>query len=401
MRNAFLLGTIGFVAAAFMLSACSAESMKGEMEDRLLVSYSIDRSSYATEVDTTPSEVSLSIGEALVIEATVVMPDAIDLCEISASPINLSETSGQTASLLLGAQDFNLVEQSLYEPDWWKYGKQEGRYYESKAGASLFVGFDSLLYQTQSFRERYEGIDYGMPSTSLLSPYEEGELQGFSSSDALEQAQSILTAIGVDNFILANYYAMPSDAMQEKKDAYVDEMISMLKSMDDYESGTYAEEEARLSRLKEVLYEEQDELYAFYFGLTARGASIAMPTNGMRYNMISAGEESVGKVYAQVYMGRDGVEFVHVPIAMKAGESEGSSSLEVLALDDALNALVEKYSSVKSSDPVMVDKIALEYCAMPDSRSESGVVLVPCWVFRNAGDSDFAVRVNALTGVVS
>jgi len=49
---------------------------------------------------------------------------------------------------------------------------------------------------------------------------------------------------------------------------------------------------------------------------------------------------------------------------------------------------------------VEIDRIALEYCAVPQLDSETGATLVPAWVFRNAGDPDYGFRVNALTAEV-
>jgi hypothetical protein len=383
----------------FAFGGCLPERIDGVQHSVETFDFGINDSNYAAMRSTTPHHVSEKIGSAITIDADVAMPDEMPSKCYNALPALTEKQLEDVRPFLSGghALDGPFIAKCDFE-NWKMTGLNEVRY-SDKDTAEILIGCDSVGFVAQGFVDRFDGVDYGMLNSKLLAPYDQGELQGFSSDEAKQLVVDMLTVFGLDDLASMQVYAMTAENMQAAKNQYVAQMVEAYQELDDYQEGAYAADMENLAQMAKVKYDSKDEMYSVHVQFASNGIPLNTTDYGNRFG-VSGDVAAVGQSYLHAYVGTEGIRLIDSMNIFQLGSSYESGEGGIVPLDKALNVLAKRYGSVVDSDTAHVDKISLEYCALPDSKSETGVVLVPAWVFRNADDPDYGIRINALTAEV-
>lgn len=387
---------------ALPLFGCAPERIDGAAESLRLVDYDIDTSSYEAMRATTPERVTETIGSSLKIDARVVLPAQPPETALNAELYGFAGCADAIAHVLMGESSagYRTVmddkDSVLHDG-----GPQEDVYYEMPDGAILRVGPYDMGFSDATFDDRYIGTGADAPQTDSLPPFAQEELTGFSSESAMNQVWELLEAMGFGEDDVASMvaYALPASKMQAAKDEYVLDGFSCYEGIEDDEEGLTAQLIAELKEFDAIEYGQEDEMYSVHVRFNVNGTPLSSVSYGSRY-CNSADFDSVGGCYLRAYVGREGIRNVSADSIFKGGSAIDGDGTSLIALDEAVNALGKRYGSVASAKLAATDSIALEYCPIPVTKSETGVVLAPAWVFRSAEDPDYGIRINALTGEV-
>lgn len=397
--NALRISLSSALALALLFAvSCAPERIDGVAPDKDRIDYHIDSTSYESMCSSTPKRISESIGSAITIDAKVDLPSSLPPTSLSAESRRIDKRAEKVAKVLLGNAPYATESFQSDDTRWNDKEDMTDRYFETE-DAILYVGPDSIFYQRKNFEERYVGTGADAPVTESVAPFKEEELEGFSSQEAIAHVEEILNAIGIQDIASINAYALHAMQMQEIKDAYVAEMGDSFPESEGGDDANTSDEGRMGQELSASAYTNEDEMYSVHVQLAIGSVPLEASTFGMRYNM-SASYECLEPCYLRAYVGREGVRFLTSSNLFNGGSGCETGSEVIVTLDEALNALAQKYGSIVSSESMRVNRVALEYCPVFDGTSETGIVLVPAWIFRNADDPDYAIRVNALTAEV-
>ena len=397
--NALRISLSSVLTLALLLAvSCAPERIDGVALNTNRIDHHIDSTSYESMRSSTPKRISESIGSAIEIDAEVDFPSSLSPTALNAESRRIDKQAERVTKVLLG--DASYATESFQSDDtrWNDKEDMTDRYFETK-DAILYVGPDSIFYQQKNFEERYVGTGADAPVTESVAPFKKEELEGFSSEEAIARVKEILDAVGIQDIASINAYALHATQMQEIRDAYVAEMGDSLSGSEGGDDANMGNEGRMGQEMPASAYTNEDEMYSVHVQLAIGSVPLEASTYGMRYNM-SASYDCLEPCYLRAYVGREGVRFLTSSNLFTGGTACEIGSEVIVSLDEALNALVQKYGSIASAEPMRVNRVALEYCPIFDGTSETGIVLVPAWIFRNADDPDYAIRVNALTAEV-
>lgn len=383
------------------VAGCAPERIDGAADSLHLVDYGIDGSSYAAMRNTTPNYVSETLGSSLKIEAQVVLPEKAPTTSLSAVAYGFADRADAIAEVLMGKGLESAEVASKEEISFDGSGHAEEVLYEMPDGASTFVGASEISFHDATFPDRYVGTGADAPESDCIAPFEQEELDGFSSQSAMQWVWDLIFAMGLKEDDVASVvaYALPASKMEVAKDDYVSTRLGDYQDMDEDPEGLVSQAIEEIKALDAIEYGPEDEMYSIHVHFNVNGVPLASSSDGTRYYN-SLGNDSILGCYLRAYVGEEGIRWVTGQSLFRGGSDIGGSDNAVIPLDEAVNALAKRYGSVAFTEPVEIDRIALEYCAVPQLDSETGATLVPAWVFRNAGDPDYGFRVNALTAEV-
>ncbi|EOS51162.1 hypothetical protein [Adlercreutzia caecimuris] len=394
-KNRGVAIVVGLCLIPSMLSGCLSESIDGSVVAAPSFEYGIDTTTYDSMRSTTPHHINETVADAIFVDAEVILPEAIGVAVYNAEPALLGVQDRAFRAFFPEEQPDEVPADSLY----WKYDDLTDLQYEEDGGDGILVGCDSVGFSVGDFVERYDAIDFNMPDGALLAPYAQEELVQFSSQEAVEHAQALLRSFGINEVSSIEVYALSAGSMQQVKEDYVLSMQRSYEELDDFDTGVYAQDLAELERMRNIVYTTEDEMYSVHVHLTSKGVPLNTTSYGNRLGMRYEGDEHVDMSFLHIYVGKEGIRRVDSRNLFTVGSKiQGKDRL--ISVDEALNVLATKFGSIVGTDSMHIDEISLEYCAMPDSGSETGIVLVPAWVFQNADDPDYGIRVNALTAEV-
>lgn len=390
-----------FAAASLVLGGCLPERIDGARAADVTFDYHIDKTNYSTMRSTTPLHIREQVGSAISVDADVIMPETVAASVYCAEPAFSVERLREIESFLPDDVVLEKFETTTADSAYWKLENFAEAQCKASNGGLITIACDYVGLMPDAFVARFDGVDYGACNSELGPPYAKAELSGFPSDDAKQEVLDFLKAIGADNVLSIEAYAMSANAMQQAKGQYVEEMIESYRELDDYESGAYAQEIADLEKTAEIRYGIEDEMYSVHVLFEEEGVPLNTLNYGNRLGM-EAGASKVGQSYLHAYVGKNGIQFIDSMNLLRKGSAleDAAGSESLISLDEALGALAARFGSVVHTDTTRIDQASLEYCALIDPDSETGVVLVPAWVFRNAEDPDYGIRISALTGEV-
>ncbi len=390
-----------FCPALLVLPGCLPERIDGTVDALSPVDYGIDNSSYEAMRATTPSHVEESIGTAISIDAEVVMPERASTAILNAEPMRFDLYAESVAAMLPQLEGLDLVTQASPDSRWRSMETAPLVVADSLWGG-LSAGVDFLVYfePNETFlKGLYETVSSEMPYVDSSVILAEGELAGFSADEAKGQVIALLKAAGIDDVASIKAYPLSVGVLHALRDRYVELFADGVEGPQFEEGGEFAQERKDFEALSKAVYDEADEMYVVHLQLEANGMPLAASSPGTRYNM-SADVDTLGPCCLRAYVGRQGIRSVNLMGGYGAGTVYHDEYEALLPLDAAINALQQRYGAVAAATLSNVDRIALEYCPLVDGENETGIILVPAWIFRNGDDPDHAIRVSALTGEV-
>ncbi|MDC3424450.1 hypothetical protein NC797_08000 [Aquibacillus sp. 3ASR75-11] len=368
---ALLLG----VYFLFVLSACSFPN-GGEQIDSSSEKVNKDKSDVST-----PDSINQELDENLTIKADIT---AVDTNNLKTNSISLKKFNEDKIINTF------LKDRTIVRKDEIKnvlFPEYKDKYLEFSDGSYLTIQLGSLRFRTPYFKDReYDNVISG--STYFIRPdlkdvFTETNLGTIDKNFAVDQVKAVLNEIKIQQLGTPEVIALDYKTLESQ--------------WEDYETKDGSQP---------LKFEKEDEAYVVIFPVVLDKTNI---TNKGYYNagnqMNAVGSRIMGVV------NKDGLISLTV---QGIYEIEGTlkENITPIPLETALEKVKNKYKNTLITDPIVINKIALEYVPTVSNDQSIEFKLIPAWVFSAKQDitvndkkggtfqssQNFTILINALTG---
>lgn len=361
------------------LIGCSATESLNEQDQVAFsegVQYDIDLSSFDAMRDSTPTHVDFE-DENVSIHADV-------------------SIVGEPASAVFAGRLVDWDERTLNDlfihdqPVSKETANNSGLEYTAVSNSAFSLGYQpgSIYYQSANKPFHYYDVPllYCTTEEAWQQTFPPVDINGLTMEKAQVQCQKTLAALGLEAIGEPQAYSLTTDRLNQAT-----RQNAAGLSADDLPKISQED----LSRT----YTAEDEVIVVSLNLACNGAPLSKTSfhdaRSDRYLPSSS---------AEFWISPAGLQSVSVINAFQAEDPGKDLADQVIPLDDAVNAVVEKYRSVVTEKALNFSEIRLEYTAYPGSEDVSASPCYLTWVFSPGGDResyDPVVRVNAVNGEVS
>lgn len=361
------------------LSGCRSEMMhssneKGEVSSE---SYEIDKTSINTMLNTTPKHIKKSLGENILIDAEVIVP------QVEETPIFIGKRILFDEEYLT-EKFFKDKNPEIKEIERQMVNEVEKRKIYTMEDKEMMVGSGSVVYSKGNILEKYTLATYNREAHGVLDVYSNGNLEFMSREEAIGNVEEILSRNGVSIYGEAKVYELTAEKMKQEQEKAINEDDNVKKQIKE-------------GYLKEQEFVKDDECYVLFFRSEVNNIPI---TQDLYVDEVSG--RTIEGMNIEVWINKDGImNLIMLNAVEKLNELEKPDKL--LSVDEAMSKLQQRYDSVITDNKMNFNEITLEYVGIPDGKKVTEIKFVPTWCFNRKErrpNEQSSMRVNAVTGEV-
>jgi hypothetical protein len=356
MRGQSLRIVFSLLLALLLLGGCAAEDMR-QRPGSTQANAGKTKSS-VQDLHTAPKHINRTIGENIVVDADVIVPQSTEMPVLIMSPVRFDERC---------AQDVFFPKRTPARTrtiDEWIDGSDDVitnlSFGQSvlvfSTGAIIYTNNNLDIYELPLLEVRRSGI-----SQAYGEHYGKEELVNLPKTQAIEDVKNVLQNLGLSAEGEFDIYTLDRASMQKRQD-------DIIKTQD-----LSWEINVKKMKVKEQLTID-DEAYMIVFKPKILNIDVTQTS----YNIATADRDMNGMTIEALYSRKGLVRFSGIDLYKRTGVEQTPQT--VLTAEAAVETLSARWSSIISNSKLKVVRIALEYVPIPRQNDLSVLLYTPCWV---------------------